>query len=146
MIDVIFNYNHGGRVYARTRNNSLSLAVKDDGLHVRIKLDSEDEGHKELYRDVKKRLIDKMSYCYIVSDKGFEYDTETHTRRITSIKKVFDVSAVDIPAYDSTSISARSILDLEKAEMKKLESEILEKKKEHRKRIALAIEIERKVN
>ncbi len=139
--DVIFNYNHGGRVYARTRNDSLHLEVKEDGLHVRIKLNPEDEGHKELYRDIKSGLIDKMSYCYIVADGGFDYDTETHTRRITSIKKVFDVSAVDIPAYDSTSISTRSILDLEKAEMEKLENDILKKKQEHRKRIALAIKI-----
>ncbi len=143
--DVIFNYNHSGRVYARTRNDSLHLEVKEDGLHVRIQLNPEDEGHKELYRDIKSGLIDRMSYCYIVSDGGFDYDIETHTRRITSIKKLFDVSAVDIPAYDSTSISARSVLDLEKSEMEKLESDILKKKQEQRKRIALAIEIERKV-
>lgn len=139
--DVIFNYNHGGRVYARTRNDSLHLEVKEDGLHVRVSLNPEDEGHKELYRDIKSGLIDKMSYCYIVSDDGFDYDIETHTRRITSIKKLFDVSAVDIPAYDSTSISARSVLDLEKSEMEKLESDILKKKQEQRKRIALAIKI-----
>ena len=140
--DVIFNYNHSGRVYARTRNDSLHLEVKEDGLHVRIRLNPEDEGHKELYRDIKNGLIDRMSYCYIVPDNGFEYDVETHTRRITSIKKLFDVSAVDFPAYDSTSISARSILDLEKSEMEKLESDILKKKQEQRKRIALAIELE----
>lgn len=139
--DVIFNYNHGGRVYARTRNDSLHLEVKEDGLHVRVSLNPEDEGHKELYRDIKSGLIDKMSYCYIVSDDGFDYDIETHTRRITSIKKLFDVSAVDIPAYDSTSISARSVLDLEKSEMEKLENDILKKKQEQRKRIALAIKI-----
>ena len=139
--DVIFNYNHGGRIYARTRNDSLHLEVKEDGLHVRVSLNPEDEGHKELYRDIKSGLIDKMSYCYIVSDDGFDYDIETHTRRITSIKKLFDVSAVDIPAYDSTSISARSVLDLEKSEMEKLESDILKKKQEQRKRIALAIKI-----
>lgn len=141
--DVIFNYNHGGRVYARTRNDSLHLEVKEDGLHVRVSLNPEDEGHKELYRDIKSGLIDKMSYCYIVSDDGFDYDVETHTRRITSIKKLFDVSAVDIPAYDSTSISARSVLDLEKSEMEKLESDILKKKQEQRKRIALAMKIKK---
>ncbi len=137
--DVIFNYNHGGRVYARTRNDSLHLEVKEDGLHVRVRLNPEDEGHQQLYRDIKNGLIDKMSYAYTVNEES--YDADTHTRTVLKVKKLYDVSAVDIPAYDSTSISARSILDLEKTEREKLESEILKKKQEQRKRIALAIKI-----
>lgn len=138
--DVIFNYNHGGRVYARTRNDSLHLEVKEDGLHVLIKLNPEDEGHKQLYRDIKNGLIDKMSYAYTVSEEA--YDVDTHLRTVLKIKKLYDVSAVDIPAYDSTSISARSVLDLEKSEMEKLENDILKKKEnEQRKKIALAIKI-----
>lgn len=138
--DVIFNYNHGGRVYARTRNSSLHLEVKEDGLHVTIKLNPEDEGHKELYRDIKSGLIDKMSYAYTVSEEA--YDVDTHLRTVLKIKKLYDVSAVDFPAYDSTSISARSVLDLEKSEMEKLESDTLKKKENvRRKRIALAIKI-----
>lgn len=138
--DVIFNYNHGGRVYARTRNDSLHLEVKEDGLHVLIKLNPEDEGHKQLYRDIKNGLIDKMSYAYTVSEEA--YDVDTHLRTVMKIKKLYDVSAVDIPAYDSTSISARSVLDLEKSEMEKLENDTLKKKKnEQRKKVALAIKI-----
>lgn len=138
--DVIFNYNHGGRVYARTRNDSLHLEVKEDGLHVLISLNPEDEGHKQLYRDIKNGLIDKMSYAYTVSEEA--YDVDTHVRTVLKIKKLYDVSAVDIPAYDSTSISARSVLDLEKSEMEKLENDTLKKKEnEQRKRIALAIKI-----
>lgn len=138
--DVIFNYNHGGRVYARTRNDSLHLEVKEDGLHVLIKLNPEDEGHKQLYRDIKNGLIDKMSYAYTVSEEA--YDVDTHLRTVLKIKKLYDVSAVDIPAYDSTSISARSVLDLEKSEIEKLENDTLKKKEnEQRKRIALAIKI-----
>ena len=139
--DVIFNYNHGGRVFARTRNDSLHLEVKEDGLHVTIKLNPNDEGHLQLYRDIKSGLIDKMSYAYTVLEES--YDTETHTRTVLAIRKLYDVSAVDIPAYNSTSISARSILDLEKSEMEKLENDILQEKKIiKRKRIALAMEIE----
>lgn len=138
--DVIFNYNHGGRVYARTRNDSLHLEVKKDGLHVLIRLNPEDEGHKELYRDIKSGLIDKMSYAYTVSEQS--YDVDTHIRTVLKIKKLYDVSAVDFPAYDSTSISARSVLDLEKSEIEKLENEALKKKEnEQRKKIALTIKI-----
>ena len=107
-------------------------------------MNKEDEGHKELFRDIKNGLIDKMSYAYTVSDES--YDTETHTRTIKSIKKLYDVSAVDIPAYDSTSISTRSILDLDKSEREKLANEILAKKQEQRKRIALAIKIQSYMN
>lgn len=142
--DVIFNYNHGGRVYARTRNESLHLDVKEDGLHVTIRLNPEDEGHQQLYRDIKSGLIDKMSYAYTVDDEN--YDVDTHTRTVLKIKKLYDVSAVDFPAYDSTSISARSVLDLEKSEMEKLESEALRKKEtERRKRIALAIKLKNEI-
>lgn len=138
--DVIFNYNHGGRVYARTRNDSLHLEVKEDGLHVLIRLNPEDEGHRQLYRDIKSGLIDKMSYAYTVSDQ--KYDVDAHLRTVMKIRKLYDVSAVDFPAYDATSISARSVLDLEKSEMEKLENDTLKKKKnERRKRVALAIKI-----
>lgn len=138
--DVIFNYNHGGRVYARTRNDSLHLEVKEDGLHVAIKLNPDDEGHLQLYRDIKNGLIDKMSYAYTVSEEA--YDSDKHLRTVLKIKKLYDVSAVDIPAYNTTSISARSILDLEKANREKLENDILhEKKIMWRKRIVLAIEV-----
>ena len=142
--DVIFNYNHGGRVYARTRNDSLHLEVKEDGLHVLISLNPEDEGHKQLYRDIKNGLIDKMSYAYTVSEEA--YDVDTHVRTVLKIKKLYDVSAVDIPAYDSTSISARSVLDLEKSEMEKLENDTLKKKEnEQRKRIALITKIKQEL-
>ena len=142
--DVIFNYNHGGRVYARTRNDSLHLEVKEDGLHVLISLNPEDEGHKQLYRDIKSGLIDKMSYAYTVSEES--YDIDTHVRTVLKIKKLYDVSAVDFPAYDSTSISARSVLDLEKSEMEKLENDTLKKKEnEQRKKIALITKIKQEL-
>lgn len=144
MSDVIFNYNHGGRVYARTRNDSLHLEVKEDGLHVLISLNPEDEGHKQLYRDIKSGLIDKMSYAYTVSEES--YDIDTHVRTVLKIKKLYDVSAVDFPAYDSTSISARSVLDLEKSEMEKLENDTLKKKEnEQRKRVALITKIKQEL-
>lgn len=141
--DVIFNYNHGGRVYARTRNDSLHLEVKEDGLHVRLSLDPNDEGHMQLYRDIKKGLIDKMSYAYTVPVDGEEYDSETHTCTVLKIKKLYDVSAVDIPAYDSTSISARAFIDLDKSLKEKLDSDASKKRNVvQRKNIAEAIKLE----
>lgn len=119
MSDVIFNYNHGGRVYARTRNSSLALEAQSDGLHMRAKLISGDEGHAQLYRDIQSGLIDKMSYAYTVRESTYEYTEQengfvTELRTVTKIDRLFDVSAVDIPAYDATSISARRAFDAER--------------------------------
>lgn len=132
MSDVIFNYNHCGRVYARTRNKSLELSVKDDGLHMRAILMPEDNGHAELYRDIQSGLIDKMSFAFHVKESSYEYieradEPNIEIRTITEIDKLYDVSAVDIPAYDTTSISARGAFDAERekrtAESRKLEEE-----------------------
>lgn len=112
MSDVIFNYNHSGRVYARTRNNTLKLDLREDGLYMVATLRANDQGHKELYEDIKSGTIDRMSFAFHVSKNDWETketdDTMIDVRHITEVDKVYDVSAVDIPAYDETDISARS--------------------------------------
>lgn len=110
MSDVIFNYNHGGKVVARTRNNTLTLWVEADGLHMRARLDGTDEGRK-LYEEIKGGYIDRMSFAFRIAESS--YNIETHTRTVLRVKKVYDVSAVDIPAYDTTSISARNSFAVE---------------------------------
>ncbi|MBB6675987.1 HK97 family phage prohead protease [Cohnella lubricantis] len=110
MSDVIFNYNHGGKVMARTRNKTLELKVDSKGLFIRARLDGTEEGRK-LYEEIKGGYIDRMSYAYTTLETS--YDSETRTRTILRIKKLYDVSAVDIPAYDTTSISARSAFEME---------------------------------
>lgn len=104
MSDVIFNYNHGGKVMARTRNNTLSLTVDDHGLFVRARLDGTEEGRR-LYEEIKGGYIDKMSFRFKISEESFDRDARQWNVR--SIKKLYDTSAVDIPAYDDTSIEAR---------------------------------------
>jgi len=126
MSDVIFNYNHYGKVVARTRNKTLQLEVKDDGLHMKARLDGTEEGRK-LYEEIKGGYIDRMSYAYSVQESS--YDTKKHLRSILKIKKLYDVSAVDFPAYSETSITTRSFLDLEKAEKEKLDSDLLLRKR-----------------
>lgn len=124
MSDFIFNRNHGqndSTVYARTRNNSLTYTVTECGLDIAARLDGEDERHCNLYRDVLKRRVDKMSFSFTVRE--WVYDRETHTRTITKIKKLYDVSAVDFPQYNETSIiAARDFFSAEREkEFKELE-------------------------
>jgi HK97 family phage prohead protease len=106
MKDVIFNYNHSGKVMARTRNQTLQLFVDDVGLLIRARLDGTDEGRK-LYQEIQGGYIDRMSFRFSIEDEKYIESSDTVEFQITKIKKLYDVSAVDIPAYDDTSIEAR---------------------------------------
>lgn len=110
MSDVIFNYNHGGKVVSRLRNKTLSLTIADRGLDIDADLSGTVAG-RELYEEIDGGYVDKMSFSFSVRES--KYDSLTHTRTITKIKKLYDVSAVDIPAYNETSISARSFFEEE---------------------------------
>lgn len=124
--DVIFNYNHRGKVMARTRNKTLQLSTDSKGLYIRARLDGTEEGRR-LYEEIQGGYIDRMSFQF--STRESAYDSENHMRTIRKVKKLYDVSAVDIPAYDDTSISARSFFELEREkEQKAAEAAQLRKK------------------
>lgn len=105
MSDVIFNYNHGGKVVARTRNKTLELFIDANGLNIKARLDGTEEGRK-LYEEIKGGYIDRMSFCFTIKEES--YNQEEHLWRVLKVDKLYDVSAVDIPAYDTTSLTARS--------------------------------------
>lgn len=112
MKDCCLNYNHGqSKAIARTRNGSLELIVDSVGLKIRAKLIDTTEGI-DIYKSVKAGLLDKMSFAFTVKEEKWDYDTDTRT--ITNIDKLYDVSIVDIPAYEGTSVFARSKEDYEK--------------------------------
>lgn len=106
--DVILQYDHEGKVYARQSNGTLQLSVDTHGLKVRADL-SKSAGARELYDEIKAGLVTKMSFAFTVDED--DYDKQTHTRTILKIAKVYDVSAVSLPANPSTDISARSYFD-----------------------------------
>lgn len=110
MDDVIFNYNHQGKVMARTRNHTLTLSVDDKGLFIRARLDGTQEG-RELYEEIQGGYVDRMSFQFAVAEES--YDREARKWTIRRVKRLYDVSAVSIPAYDDTSISARRDAALE---------------------------------
>lgn len=109
MSDVIFQLNHEGTVMARMRNGSLSVDNDAHGMRVRADLGGSEAG-RSLYESIKNGLIDRMSWGFTVADGGWEYDEATRTSIITKVDKVFDVSAVSIPANENTVIQARSYL------------------------------------
>ena len=117
MSDIIFQYNHEGRVYARQSNGTLEVSTDEHGLAIKADLSST-SASREIYEDIRTGLINKMSFAFTVDSD--HYERESHTRVIDRIAKVYDVSAVSRPANPDTAISARSyfdgVIEAEKAE------------------------------
>lgn len=114
MSDVIMQYDHEGRVFARTSNGTLELRMDDHGLHIRADLSGTEIG-RQLYEEIKGGYTDKMSFGFTVdADERLiteEAGVVTILRTIKSIGKLYDVSAVSLPANNATEISARSWCD-----------------------------------
>lgn len=122
MKDVPLKYNHTDAVpiLARTRNGSLSLNVDDKGLKIRAKLlDTQDA--KDMYKRIQEGLIDKMSFAFTCDRTEWDDSAKPPTRTIKHFDRIWDVSVVDIPAYDGTSVYARS-LEIAGEHLEELES------------------------
>ena len=124
MKDVPMKYNHDDSflIIARTRNNSLRLTVDDIGLKVRAELIDTDS-NKDIYKMVKAGLLDKMSFAFTVSSQKIDRSGDIPKRTITGIDRLFDVSIVDLPAYDQTSIVVGRSVALVDTELKTMDME-----------------------
>ena len=112
MRDVPLRYNHSDDVpiLARTRNKSLQLTVDSKGLKIKAELlDTQDA--RDMYKRIKSGLISAMSFAFSVAEDGEQISSKNGApvRRITKFKRLYDVAIVDIPAYEETSICARSL-------------------------------------
>lgn len=146
MSDVIMQYDHSGRVFARTRNNTLEVNPDDEGLFIQADLGGTDIG-RELYEEIRGGYTDRMSFGFTVNGELEEREKDENgvvrfTRHITKVGKLYDVSAVSIPANDGTSIGAdavtRSLADMSDGVIERIQAERLEEKKlETMKRLTL---------
>lgn len=123
MTDVIMQYDHQGRVFARTKNGTLQLATDKTGLKIIADLSGTEIG-KQLYGEIKGGYTDQMSFGFIVGldERTYTEDHETGKttvlRKIKKISKLYDVSAVSIPANPATELHTRSLGDGWIAEVK----------------------------
>ena len=108
--DVPMKYNHMDSflIIARTKNQSLQLTSDEKGLKVRAEL-LDTQHNKDIYKMVKSGLLESMSFAFTVKDQEWDHEGDIPRRYIKEIDRLYDVSIVDIPAYDSTSIYARSL-------------------------------------
>lgn len=128
MKDCCLKYNHSDHVpiLARVRGGSLKLSIDEIGLFFEANL-FDTTTSRDVYSLIKQGGLDKCSFAFTVDEE--DYNQATHTRTIKRIGKLFDVSIVDIPAYDDTDVSARAYFELENEKEKALEKATEEKRK-----------------
>lgn len=142
LTDVVFRLEHQGRVYARTSAGTVELWTDDHGLGIRADL-SRTESARGVFEDIAAGNYPQMSFAFTVADDGDKYDKDTHTRTISRIAKVFDVSPVSFPANPGTELSVSTrdyfngAIEAERAE--RLEAEKRERQKQKIRIIAEAI-------
>lgn len=130
--DCILQYDHQGRVFARIRNKTLEVTPDERGLFIRADLGGTDIG-RSLYQEIAGGYTDRMSFGFTVAEDSREIIENKETgkatvnRTILKVGKVYDVSAVSLPANPGTSISAR-FLDgaIEEVRAERLKAQELE--------------------
>lgn len=139
-VRLLVNHDTNGIPLARSRNNNanstMRLSIESDGVHMAADLDEKNPKALELVSATERQDISGMSFMFIVDgDRWEDVDSDYPKRYITSISKVFEVSAVTFPAYEQTSLNARS-LESGKASLESAR-EALESAKKRSERIAM---------
>lgn len=143
MSDIIMQFDHQGKVYARMSNHTLIVEPDQHGLFVAADL-GKTTNSRMMWEDIDAGLVTRMSWGFTIAPDGISYvdDESQHrtTATITKVSKVFDVSAVSLPADPNTEISARSLYDgaIERVQEERLLRETAQREREMaRSRLAL---------
>jgi uncharacterized protein len=121
--DVPLKYNHTDNrlILARTRNGSLTFTIDDYGLKIRAEL-IDTQSNRDVYKSIVAGLLDKMSFAFTVKSQSWDRSGKVPKRNITQIDRLYDVSVVDLPAYEGTSIDALArSLEIAEAEIRALD-------------------------
>lgn len=140
MSDVIMQFDHEGRVFARITNGTLLVEADDTGLFMAADLDKT-ELARGLYEDIDAGMITKMSWRFKVGKYYVEREEGSKDRTIvhTEIPKIYDVSAVSIPANDNTEINARDFVHGVMDEIARSEAELDERRRKLRTKINITL-------
>lgn len=110
LTNVYLYFNHNGNnVVSSTKNNSLQLDIRDDGIWFRAELVNTTVG-RDVYELVKSGIINKCSFGFTIAKDGEEFDDKTNTFTVRKINRLFELSLVNFPAYENTIVYARSEL------------------------------------
>ena len=143
MSDVIMQYDHEGRVFARMSNETLKVTPDERGLLIEADLGGTELG-RQLFEEIRGGYTNKMSFGFTVDGEDTVDTKDTDgkaltVRTITSVRKLYDVSAVSLPANDATSISVRNLTD---GEIERIQAERLEAERLRLRKMKLMLEID----
>lgn len=133
MSDIIYQFDHAGKVMARTSNGSLIVEPDEAGLFMAADLSRTATARAHYEDDIKSGMVTKMSWRFAVGD--YYYDRQTRTIVHKTVRKIYDVSSVSIPANDNTEINARAWVDGEIAQAARREAELEERRRKLRTKI-----------
>lgn len=121
MSHAYLKYNHSSSIMAmaRYKNGTLKIDVRDDGVYIQAELANTTSG-RDLYELVKRGDIDKMSFAFTIREES--YDKQEHTWTVRKIDKLYDVAAVEVPAYENTELFARRYGEVEASRRKEVEA------------------------
>lgn len=121
-------YNHSNSIMAmaRVKNGTLQVDVRDDGVYVKAELADTTAG-RDLYTLVKRGDVDKMSFAFKIREES--YDQKNHTWTVRKIETLYDVAAVEQPAYENTDLYARRYGEVEASRVKEAEALELRRKR-----------------
>jgi len=115
---LLVNHDMEGIPLASTQSRTLQLRQDKTGLYMEATLDPANPKAQELSSALRRGDMDKMSFAFTVSPDGQTKDAGLRT--LTDIERLYEVSVVTLPAYDSTSVGMRSTdeVDLDLAKRK----------------------------
>ena len=116
MSDVVYRIDHEGKVFARSSAGTITLDIDEHGLHQVTDL-SKTKAGREHFEEIRAGLYPQMSFAFTVAED--HYDSETRTRIVDKVAKIYDISSVAFPANDTTELHVRDyfngVIEAEKA-------------------------------
>ena len=129
--DVRFLINHDGLPLARTINNTLRLSVDEKGLRYEADLNTKVSTANDLIELLKDGTISQSSFAFTVEDDSWRSEDGKNIRTINKVSRLFDISSVTFPAYNSAgSYALRSMEQWQEEEKKKLDESLVNENKE----------------
>lgn len=95
-------------VLGRTKAHTLEISEDSHGLFGRVKINPNDLDAMNLYQRVKRGDVDQCSFGFDITDEETDYREDGSMHWTIKDVILYEVSCCTFPAYQETSISARS--------------------------------------
>ena len=95
-------------VLGRNTAKTLELSEDERGLWGRIRINPNDSDAVNLYERVKRGDVSQCSFGFDILDEETEFREDGGVHWTIKEVKLYEVSCVTVPAYESTNIDARS--------------------------------------